>query len=120
MRGLNCFMTLLAFLVPVVSQASQTWSSCQTVTGVSNYMASDSSILVSLSPGIPGCARAGVSGAIGVKVGFLGVDSTNIGGFLATGLTALSTGRGVMIFYDNSSADCYTQIVAVGGYAGQY
>jgi hypothetical protein len=39
--------------------------------------------------------------------------------FLASGLTAVSTGRQVMIYYDDSTSNCYGAIISNGGIAAQ-
>jgi hypothetical protein len=117
MRWLKCVWMMLA-LLPLGSQAAMVWSSCQTVTGVVNYIPFNSSVWLSLSPGIPGCSYAGTPGAAAFMAGVNGVDLTNINGLLAGSLTALSIGKGVMILYDNTSSNCYGQTMAVGGLTG--
>jgi hypothetical protein len=106
-------------MLPAVCPAAMVWSSCQTIVAVSNYMAFNSSVLLTLSPGISGCVYGGTTGGVSLTVGQESVDSTNINGLLAVSVTALSTGRGVMLFYDNSSANCYGQIISIGGITGQ-
>jgi hypothetical protein len=104
------------------ARAALTWSSCQTVTGVSNYMALSNSVYLTLSPGIPGCnASTGTSvSSVGFAIGQEGVSATNIESYLATGLTAMSTGSQVTIYYDTSTApQCYSMVLAVHGYANQ-
>ena len=105
-------------LLPLESQAAMGWSTCQTITGVTNYIPYNSSVWLSLSPGIPGCAYGGVPGAAAFMIGMNGVDATNINGLLASFLTAMSVGRAVLIYYDNSSSTCYSQMIAVGGMTG--
>jgi len=95
------------------------WSSCQTVTGVSNYLAYADSVLITLSPGISGCSNVGVAGAVMFSVGANGVTSDNIGSFLASGYAAYVSGHQVMIYYDNSSASCPSMIISLGGPSGQ-
>lgn len=119
MRILSRVILAMSFMLPFASQAAQQWSSCQTIVGVSNYMAynNDNLIILALSPGLPDCSYNGVPGAVGIIVGQFGVTSTNISTFLAGSLTAYSTGRQVMIYYD--SATCFGNIIANGGFAGQ-
>jgi hypothetical protein len=118
-------MLVACACVPFVTaeaQAAVTWSSCQTVTAVSNYLAYNNSIYLTLSPGISGCTgNSGSSvSAVGFLVGQEGVASTNIQSLLATSLAAMAAGSQVMIFYDTSTApQCYSQIVAVHGFAAQ-
>jgi hypothetical protein len=121
MRLLTRMLVAVAFMVPALSQAL-TWSSCQTVTAASNYLAQDNGIFISLSPGIAGCTgnyQAPYS-AVSFVVGQQGVTSTNINTFLAAGLTAVVSGHQVMVLYDETTAPtCYAQVIAVGGFAGQ-
>jgi len=119
MRLVSPVMLAISLLVPFASQGAQQWSGCQTITGVSNYMAynNDNLIILALSPGLPDCNYNGVPGAVGFTVGQLGVTASNINTFLASSLTAYSTGRPVMIFYDNVS--CFGSVISNGGYAGQ-
>ena len=109
------FLITCLFL-PVVSQAA--WSGCQKVTAVTNYLAYNSSVFLTLSPGISGCSFASVTGAIGFTIGQMNVTSGNINTLLASGMTALTLGRGVMIYYDSSTANCYSEMIAIGGYDG--
>src|SRR5882724_8496895 len=104
------------------ARAALTWSSCQTVTGVANYLALNKSVYLTLSPGISGCnASTGTSvSSVGFAIGQESVDATNIESYLATGLTAMSTGSQVTIYYDTSTApQCYSMVLAVHGYANQ-
>jgi hypothetical protein len=119
MRTVRRLMLTLSFMVPFASQAAQQWSGCQTIVGVSNYMAynNDNLIILVLSPGLPDCNYNGVTGAIGFSAGSFGVTTTNISTFLAGFFTAYSTGRQVMIYYD--TATCFGIIVSNGGYEGQ-
>ena len=102
-------------LVPALSQAAIVQSSCQTVTGIVNNIAgsSPSDIFVYLSPGISGCGTSGYSFSV-FAVGTNGVTSTNINSILATALTAYVTGHQISIEYDDSSASCFGQVIAVG------
>ena len=119
MRIRSRVMLAISLLVPFAAQAAQQWSGCQTIVGVSNYMAynNDNLIILGLSPGLPDCSYNGMPGAVGIIVGQFGVTSANISAFLAGSLTAYSTGRQVMIYYD--SATCFANIISNGGYVGQ-
>jgi len=119
MRFSKPMMVMLSLLGPVVAEASQQWSSCQTITGVSNYLAYSNQVLLGLSPGIPGCSVSGIPGAVVFTVGANGVTASNINSFLASSLAAYTTGRQAMIYYDNSNATCQGIIIANGGYSGQ-
>ena len=118
MRFVAKLAVTLGVLVPMVAQSGD-WSACQTVNGVSNYLAYSNAVIVSLSPGLPGCAPAGIPGAVIFSVNQNGVTSANVSSFLASALTAYTSGHQVMIFYDNSTGTCQGVIVSVGGYAGQ-
>jgi hypothetical protein len=114
MRFRTRMMLAVCLFAPLASQAAMVWSTCQTITSVGDYQAYNSSIIFTLSPGIPGCGTGGVSLSIFLQ-GTNGVTSTNINSFLATGLAAATSGKGVTIFYDNSTASCYGQIISFGG-----
>ncbi len=102
------------------SQAANQWSSCQTVTAVTNLMANSApGILLGLSPGLSGCSPVGVIGALMFSVGVDGVVATNIDSFLATSLTAYTTGHQVMVYYDNTTSTCQGISIAISGYSGQ-
>jgi hypothetical protein len=100
MRKLSGVMLAMSLLVPIASQAAQQWSSCQTIVGVSNYMAynNDNLIILGLSPRLPDCSYNGMPGAVGIIVGQFGVTAANISICLAGSLTAYGTGRQVMIY----------------------
>ena len=119
---MNCIRGIvlaLGFFLPLQSYAAQQWSTCQTIVGVSNYMAfnNDNLFILSMSPGVIGCAFNSFPGAIGIEVGQFGVTSSNINSFLANSLTAYATGHQVMVYYDTTS--CFGIIIANGGYEGQ-
>jgi hypothetical protein len=109
----------IVLLCPFAAQSAQLWSACQTINGVSNYLAYGSSAVVSLSPGISGCSPVGIPGAVAFSANQNGVTTDNVSSFLATALAAYSGGHQVMIYYDNSTANCQGGIIAVGGFAGQ-
>ena len=113
---------LLACSVPTVSFGAGQWSGCQTVTGVTNYLAyntANPSISVALSPGLPGCvsdAPGGTSFALQQLPSGATVDTLK--SLLGMLLAAQSSGTRVMIFYDPANS-CAASIVSVGGYSGQ-
>jgi hypothetical protein len=117
MRLLARVMLSMSFMVPLASQAAQQWSICQTVTGVSNYLAYSSQVIVALSPGLPCTASNSIVGAVSFTIGTFGVTATNINSFLAFSLSAYTTGQRVMVFYDDTA--CGGLVIANGGYAGQ-
>ena len=100
-----------------ICQATPTWSGCQTVTAVSNYLAADTIYLV-FSPGIPGCS-SDAPGAATWRIGQMGMTADTMKSFLATALTAFATGRQVMIYFENATPTCFASFISVGGYSGQ-
>lgn len=108
-----------ALLGSTAAQASQQWSACQTITSVLNYLAYSNAVIVSLSPGISGCAPGGLAGAVEFQANVNGVTADNINSFLAQGLVAYTTGHQVMIFYDNANNNCPGMMIASGGTSGQ-
>jgi hypothetical protein len=120
MRLLKRVLIAGCLLGTTVSQAATyVWSSCQTIVGVSNYIAYSNQLVLALFPGISGCSGAGVTGGVGFIIGSDGVTSANIDGFLASSLAAYHTGTHVMILYDSSVAECAGAIISTGGYSGQ-
>ncbi len=119
MRLLARAMVVFTLLGPVSAESAQVWSSCQTVTGVSNYLAYANSVVLSLSPGIPGCSAVGIAGAMIFSAGSGGVAADNVSSFLASGYVAYTSGHQVQIYYDNSTSSCLGVIISVGGVAGQ-
>lgn len=107
----------VAAAIPALCQANS-WSSCQTITAVSNYTTHESAVYVILSPGISGC-HADAPGATKFKVGQMGVTADALKGFLATALAAYLSGKQVMIHYDETSPSCHASIISVGGWAAQ-
>jgi hypothetical protein len=107
---------LLAMLMVTQSTyAAVAWSSCQTITGVSDYRAYDGAVYFPISPGIPGCTNGGLQ-RVRMTNGLLGVTGDTLKGGLAIGLIAFTTKVPVQFAYDNITCD--VQIVAIGGYAG--
>ena len=120
MRLSSVVAAFASVLVTFNCQASQQWTGCAVVTGVSNYIPSDGAVIISLSPAVAGCTSS-VSGAVGTitfKSGTLGVTADNINSLLASMLTAYTSGRSVMVFYDNVTG-CPGELIANGGYSGQ-
>ena len=101
------------------AQSAEQWSGCQTVTGVSNYLAYANSVVLALSPGISGCSAVGIPGGIMFIATVDGVTSDNINSFLASGYAAYTSGHQVTIYYDNSYGTCAGVIISLGGFAGQ-
>lgn len=97
-------------LMPAMAQATMVWSGCQTITAVSEEPADPqgASILLDMSPGISGCFAQGVAGAINFTAA-QGIASADLNGLLATSLSAFTVGKRVMVYYDNSTANCYGQ-----------
>jgi hypothetical protein len=114
MRSLSHVLLAAYLLIPSLGQAAIVQSSCQTVTGIENNVAgSPGNILVYLSPGISGCGTGGYSFSV-FSIGTNGITSTNINSILAAALTAYTTGHQISVEYDNSTASCYGQVIAVG------
>src|SRR5712675_1371284 len=110
-------LSLLTSAVPSLSFAAA-WSTCQTITAVSDYTTHSNSVYLVLSPGIPGCSSDAAGAAI-LRVGQMGVTSDSIKSLMATSMIAYVAGKPVMIYYDNSSAACFASIISVGGYSAQ-
>ena len=111
------FALALVLLAPVHVWATS-WSSCQTITAVSNYLPHSDAVYLTLSPGISGCNSI-VQGASGFRVGQAGVTADTIKSLLATSLAAYLAGKQVMIYYEEVTGSCYGMIISVGGYSGQ-
>jgi hypothetical protein len=117
MRALTRLMLALTLMAPIFSQATQQWSSCQTVTGVSNYVAFGNQVIVALSPGLPCTVPVGVPGGVAFVIGTNGITASNISTFLASALSAYATGQRVQLYYDDTA--CGGLIVSNGGITGQ-
>jgi hypothetical protein len=115
---MKSLMIACCFLTPAMAQAAGIWSSCQTITAITDEP-NLSSVLVTLSPGITGCSPQGVTGAITFAAAQDGIVSSDLNGLLATSLSAFTLGKRVLIAYDNSTSNCYSHAVSIGGYAGQ-
>jgi hypothetical protein len=117
MRTVKRMMLALSLLAPFESQATQQWSSCQTVTGVSNYVAFGNQVIVALSPGLPCTVPVGVPGGVSFIIGTYGITANNISTFLASALSAYATGQRVTVYYDDAA--CGGLIISNGGITGQ-
>ena len=113
MRLLRKSTLAVLLLLSALSEAAIVNSSCQTVTGIENAIAGSNYFTVFLSPGISGCGTGGYSFSIFI-IGTNGVTSTNINSVYATALTAYTTGHQISIQYDNSTASCYGETIAIG------
>ena len=118
MRSMVRMLIGLCLVSPVVSEAASVWSSCQTITAVTNESV-NGTLLLTLSPGISGCSALGVTGAVQVQVGQDSVVADNLTSLLATSLSAFSLGKNVLVAYDNGSSNCYTTAISIGGYSNQ-
>src|SRR5687768_11636885 len=74
------------------------WSSCQTITAVTNWTAHTPQISLTLSPGVPNCASQTSAGPITFRTGMMGVTDDSLKGYLATALSAYLAGKPVMIW----------------------
>jgi hypothetical protein len=107
-----------ALFGPVVTWGA-TWSSCQTITSVSDYTAYSNSFYLNLSPGIPGCSADTAGGAL-YRIGMANVTADSYKSLVASTMVAFITSRQVMIYYDSSQPPaCFASIVSLGGYANQ-
>jgi hypothetical protein len=123
MQSIARTLSVVCLLAPMASQAvNMVWSSCQTITAVSNYVPYNDSFYLTLSPGISGCTgnSGGAASAVGFVGGQLNVTDTNMAGLLAMSLAAVTAGSQVMIYYDSSSTpQCNAMLVAIHGFAAQ-
>ncbi len=108
-------------LVPSLAIAASQWTECVTIAGVSNYLATNNSIYLSVKPAIPGCSggSTGILSGLTFAIDQQGVTQSNINGFYAAALAAQLTEKKVMIYFDNSSSDCFGKILSSGGFSGQ-
>ena len=122
MSLLTRIIIAVCILAPTVSQAALVWSPCEKITAVSDYLAYSNSVYLVISPAITGCngSTGGNGSAVDFAVGQEAVTSANVNSFLAVALAAYSSGHQVKIYYDNATTpQCYSMIVAVGGYYGE-
>jgi hypothetical protein len=119
MRIIKGLMIGTCLMASINAQASIQWSSCETIVGVNNYEAWNNSVVLALSPSLPGCAPLGVTGGVAFIAGTNGVSAANINSFLASSLASFAAGTKVMIYYDNTAPTCTGWIIANGGQLGQ-
>jgi hypothetical protein len=117
MRTVKRLVIAFGLMLPFATQAAQQWSSCQTVTGVSNYIAFGNQVIVAFSPGLPCTVPVGVPGGVSFVIGTYGITASNINTFLASALSAYATGQRVMVYYDDAA--CGGLIISNGGITGQ-
>jgi hypothetical protein len=109
---------ILGILAPAASWAV-TWSSCQTITSVTDYTAYSNSFYLNLSPGIAGCI-ADTNGGVLYRIGVAGVTADSYKSLVASTMTAFIIGKQVMIYYDASQPPaCFASIISIGGYANE-
>jgi hypothetical protein len=113
MRLLKEIAFALCLTVPALSQATNNWSSCQTVAAIDNELADDTGLVVYLTPGISGCGTSPYSNVLFVE-GQQGVSSSNISAYLAVLLAAQISGQQVSIYYTST---CYGIELSIGGNA---
>jgi hypothetical protein len=119
-RYLTKMMIAVCLIASMNAQATNTWSSCLTITGVTNLSATIyNSIDITFSgTGISGCTSV-ATGGINFIVGTDGVTAANINGFFSQALLAFATGTQVMILYDPTVTNCAGIAIANGGYNNQ-
>jgi hypothetical protein len=117
MRSFIKLIVVTSVMASSIAQAALVQSGCLTVTAVVNNQA-QGAVLLALSPAIPGCTpntTPGVEFAVGVN----GITAATLNSYLASGLSAFSTGQRVMVIYDDSTSNCYGLVVANGGFHGE-
>ena len=107
----------MALAIPCSAWAGS-WSTCQTITAVSNYIAYSSTVYVILSPGIPVCNND-APGAAMFRAGKMGVTDDSLKTLLASATAAYLAGKRIQVFYDESAPTCFSNVVSIGGNAGQ-
>ena len=116
MRSLTILMVVTCVMASTTAQAALVESGCVSVVGVVN--GGSGAVILALSPAISGCTPNTTPG-VEFGVGVNGVTATNLNSFLASGLTAFTTGQKVMVLYDNSTSNCYGMEIANGGFHGE-
>lgn len=112
-----CTLALSASL-PLTSQAASSWSNCVSITAVTNEPPNSSILITFSGSGISGCSAAGIPGAIQFAVGQGDITADMMSSLLATSLSALGMNRSVQLYYDNSTTNCYSNSISIGGYLG--
>lgn len=85
---------------------------------MTDYSAYSGSFYLVLSPGIQGCS-SDVQGTAIFRVGQMGVTADTFKSLLASSYVAFTTGKRVMIYYDDSTPACFSSIISIGGYSAQ-
>lgn len=110
-------LAMASFCISAAADAN-TWSTCHRITAVSNYIAYSNTVYAILTPGIPGCSSDAL-GAVVFRVGEMGVTADSLKTLLATATAAYLGEKSVMIYYNNATSSCFSNVISVGGYAGQ-
>jgi hypothetical protein len=110
---------IAAMLFTANAQAANSWTACVTITGITNYIAYDDAVILTVSPTIPGsCVAQGIGNAVQFSAGNNGVTAANITALLASALAAYTSSTQVQLLYDPSTTNCYGTAIATNGYAG--
>jgi hypothetical protein len=122
MRQVIRAVLIACLFAPVASQAAIVWSSCTTISSVSNFLANSNQLVVTFAT--PSPLQSSCSGYEGQPAVFFlegtdGVSSSNINTFLAMAIAAWQGGQQIMVSYDNSTSSCYGQTISLAGYAAQ-
>jgi len=101
-----------------------TWSSCQTISALTDYTANNASFYLNLTPGISGCVADTNGGAIVRYTSLSGPVITPIDTYknlFATAALAYASGKQVQLYYDNTSSPpaCLVTIISIGGTSNQ-
>jgi len=117
MRFLISGVVVSCVMASSIAQAALVQSACVTVTAVVNVQA-QGAVILALSPAIPGCTPNTTPG-IEFAVGMNSVTAASLNSYLASGLSALTTGQRVMVIYDDSASNCYGIAIANAGFHGE-
>ena len=93
-------------------------SGCLSVSGVTDYRAHDGGVYLSIAPAIAGCNYGGID-RVRVMPGANGATAELAQGALAIGMTAMTTGKRIQIFFDDAAVECNVAVVSLGGHSGQ-
>jgi len=117
MRTFIKVMVVITTMASSIAQAAQVQSACVTVTAVVNVQA-QGAVILALSPAIPGCTPNTTPG-VEFAVGMNSVTAASLNSYLASGLSALTTGQRVMVIYDDGSSNCFGISFANAGFHGE-
>jgi hypothetical protein len=117
MRAFIKWMVVSSVMASATAQATLVESGCVTVTAVVNIQA-QGAVILALSPAIPGCTPNTTPG-IEFAVGMNSVTAASLNSYLASGLSALTTGQRVMVIYDDSTSNCFGISIANAGFHGE-